>query len=214
MAIAAVTSRSAVADDLVAKIAERIGCVGDARRRRYGSADHVRILSTLVPRRRRRRAPISLSTDGRLRRRADGFLAGATLRSSRPTCRCTPTRSSDPVAFGGSGRQLRRHARARERPYGNGTIFTNDGGAARFAGEVMVQGQRLHPVPSRITRSAAGRAHCSATATRTAPTACTSSPVRRSSRVAGSTRATAASTSASRAINSRTLTGRHEGDCA
>lgn len=88
-------------------------------------------------------------------------------------------------------------------PYGNGTaIFTNDGGAARrFQREVEVGMVGVNvPIPrrSRTTPSAAGRTHCSVTPTPTAWRACTSSPGARSSRRAGSTRATAASTSAFR----------------
>ena len=69
-------------------------------------------------------------------------------------------------------------------PYGNGTaIFTNDGGAARrFENEVEVGMVGINvPVPSRwpTTRSAAGRTPCSATPMPTAPKASASSPAAR-----------------------------------
>ena len=76
-------------------------------------------------------------------------------------------------------------------PYGNGTaIFTNDGGAARrFQNEVEVGMVGINvpiPVPMAVLllRRLEGVA-CSATPTRTAPRACTSSPGARSSRASG-----------------------------
>ena len=81
-------------------------------------------------------------------------------------------------------------------PYGNGTaIFTNDGGAARrFQHEVEVGMIGINvpiPVPMAYYSFGGWKNSCSATPTRTAPRACTSSPAARSSPAAGSTPATA-----------------------
>ena len=87
-----------------------------------------------------------------------------------------------------------------DHPYGNGTaIFTNDGGAARrFQNEIEVGMIGVNvpiPVPMAYYSFGGWKASLFGDSTRTAPTACTSSPAARSSRAGGWTRATAASTS-------------------
>ena len=80
--------------------------------------------------------------DGELDADGAGFFVGPTLFDHvRPTCRSTPTRSSDRCSRScASTPTTRLSTLINANPYGNGTaIFTNDGGAARqFQNEVEV----------------------------------------------------------------------------
>ena len=150
--------------------------------------------------RRRRRARTS-QVDGE----ADGFWLGPTLIDHvTPEMSVYTDEIFGPVLVGRAGRHLRRGAGAGQRQP-----------VRQRHRDLHQRRRRGPPLPERgrgrhgrhqradpgadglLLASAAGRRRCSATPTPTAPRACTSSPAARSSPAGGSTRATAASISAS-----------------
>jgi len=217
MAISVVVAVEPVADDLIEKIRSRMGSltVGDGTR----GCD----MGPLITREHRDKVAgyidiaiadgADVVVDGRgieVDGESNGFWLGPTLIDKVSTTSDVytheifgPVLSVVRVASYEEGLELINSSQ-----YGNGTaIFTNDGGAARrFQNEVQVGMVGINvpiPVPSATTRSAVGKTRCSATPRPTAPTPSTSSRARRRSPVAGSTRATAASTSGSRRTSSR-----------
>ena len=202
----------------IAKIT-RADVAADDRRRhprlRHGSAHHARAprQGRRLPRRRRRpTAPTSSSTAAASRSTAsaDGFWLGPTLIDKVPTSSAVyrdeifgPVLSVVRVEAYEDGLELINSSR-----YGNGTaIFTNDGGAARrFQREVTVGMIGINvpipvPVGVPLVRRLEGLAVRRHEGVRPA-TAFDFFTRRRPSRRAGSTRATAASTWASRSTTS------------
>jgi malonate-semialdehyde dehydrogenase (acetylating)/methylmalonate-semialdehyde dehydrogenase len=193
MAISALVAVGPVADDLVARIVDRMGKlrVGDGRRGcdmgpLVTEAHRDKVASYLDA---GEQAGATVVVDGRgvtPDGDPDGFWLGPSLLD-----RVTPQMSVYTDEIFGPVLSVLRAASYEEAlrlvndsPYGNGTaIFTNDGGAARrFQHEVEVGMVGINvpiPVPMAYYSFGAGSPRCSATATRTAPTACTSSPAAR-----------------------------------
>jgi malonate-semialdehyde dehydrogenase (acetylating)/methylmalonate-semialdehyde dehydrogenase len=221
MAISALLAVEPIADDLDRKITDRMGklVTGDGTR----GCDMGPLVTAqhrdkvVLPRRRESRPARPWSSTAATVTSTPMVTAsssGRPVRQRHPGHVDLHRRDLRPGALGGARRLLRRGPEAHQRqPYGNGTaIFTNDGGAARrFQNEVEVGMVGINvPIPVPMAYYSFGgwkNSLCSATATRTAWRASTSSPAARSSPRAGSTRATAASTSASRRTGRRAAPG-------